>query len=178
MTASVARFIESFIPENYNLFLDINRSEKTFTGNVAITGEAIDNHISLHQKDLTINSVLLDNESLNFQMDDANEAFHIELPETGVLTIFIEFSGRITDNMTDLLDLIIHILAGYIHIIQFRKSLRKILHSHPFPAFPARKLCKCVIHDRGSIYYRRHANGDHRYTKTFPGDHISVVSHS
>ena len=100
MTASVARFIESFIPENYNLFLDINRSEKTFTGNVAITGEAFDNHISLHQKDLTINSVLLDNESLNFQMDDANEAFHIELPETGVLTIFIEFSGHITDNMT------------------------------------------------------------------------------
>ncbi|MFR5260000.1 MAG: M1 family metallopeptidase, partial [Streptococcus salivarius] len=43
---------------------------------------------------------LLDNESLNFQMDDANEAFHIELPETGVLTLVIEFSGRITDNMT------------------------------------------------------------------------------
>ena len=58
MTASVARFIESFIPENYNLFLDINRSEKTFTGNVAITGEALDNHISLHQKDLTISSVV------------------------------------------------------------------------------------------------------------------------
>ena len=32
MTASVARFIESFIPENYNLFLDINRSEKTLQG--------------------------------------------------------------------------------------------------------------------------------------------------
>ena len=64
MTASVARFIESFIPENYNLFLDINRSEKTFTGNVAITGEALDNHISLHQKDLTINSVLLVSQTL------------------------------------------------------------------------------------------------------------------
>ena len=46
MTASVARFIESFIPENYNLFLDINRSEKTFTGNVAITGEALIEDIS------------------------------------------------------------------------------------------------------------------------------------
>ena len=78
MTASVARFIESFIPENYNLFLDINRSEKTFTGNVAITVEALDNHISLHQKDLTISSVLLDNESLNFQMDDANESSWIK----------------------------------------------------------------------------------------------------
>ena len=32
MTASVARFIESFIPENYNLFLDINRSEKDLAG--------------------------------------------------------------------------------------------------------------------------------------------------
>ena len=30
MTASVARFIESFIPENYNLFLDINRSSYEF----------------------------------------------------------------------------------------------------------------------------------------------------
>ena len=37
---------------------------------------------------------------MNFQMDDANEAFHIELPETGVLTLVIEFSGCITDNMT------------------------------------------------------------------------------
>ena len=63
MTASVARFIESFIPENYNLFLDNNRSQKTFTGNVAITGESIENHISQHQKDLTIKSVLLDKES-------------------------------------------------------------------------------------------------------------------
>ncbi len=54
MTASVARFIESFIPENYNLFLDINRSEKTFTGNVAITGEAFDNHISFTKKTLPL----------------------------------------------------------------------------------------------------------------------------
>lgn len=100
MTASVARFIDTFIPENYNLFLDINRSEKTFTGNVAITGEALDNHISLHQKDLTITSVLLDNDELAFTMDDANEAVHIELSETGVLTLVIEFAGKITDNMT------------------------------------------------------------------------------
>ena len=53
MTASVARFIESFIPENYNLsWTLIVLLKKTFTGNVAITGEALDNHISLHQKDL------------------------------------------------------------------------------------------------------------------------------
>ncbi|MGT2906284.1 M1 family metallopeptidase [Streptococcus dentiloxodontae] len=100
MTASVAHFIDKFVPENYNLFLDINRSEKRFTGNVAITGEALDNSISLHQKGLVITSVLLDNEELSFEVVDEEEAVHIELTETGVLTLVIEFSGRITDNMT------------------------------------------------------------------------------
>ncbi|MGT2865660.1 M1 family metallopeptidase [Streptococcus fryi] len=96
----VDHFVEKFIPENYNLFLDINRKEKTFQGNVAITGEALTNAISLHQKDLTIESVLLDNQAMSFTMDDENEAVHILLPETGNMTLVIEFSGHITDNMT------------------------------------------------------------------------------
>lgn len=97
---SVEHLITKFIPENYNLFLDIDRPSKTFNGNVAIAGEAFENHISLHQKDLTITAVLLDNEKLNFQMDDENEAVHIDLPETGSLTLVLEFSGVITDNMS------------------------------------------------------------------------------
>ncbi len=64
----VEHLIETFIPENYNLFLDINRQEKQFSGNVAITGEALDNQIALHQKDLHIESVKLDNESLTFEV--------------------------------------------------------------------------------------------------------------
>ena len=47
---TVEHFIEKFVPENYNIFLDINRAEKSFSGNVAITGEALDNVISFHQK--------------------------------------------------------------------------------------------------------------------------------
>lgn len=97
---TVEHFVEKFAPENYNLFLDINRQEKTFTGNVAISGEAFDNKISLHQKDLEIISVLLDNQELTFKTDDANEAVHIDLPETGSMTLVLEFSGHITDNMT------------------------------------------------------------------------------
>ncbi len=96
----VEQFIEKFIPENYNIFLDINRSEKTFVGNVAISGEALDNHISLHQKNLRIDSVKLDNQELSYRLDDANEALHIDLPETGTMTLILEFAGKITDNMT------------------------------------------------------------------------------
>lgn len=97
---TVEHFIEKFVPENYNIFLDINRSEKSFSGNVAITGEALDNVISFHQKDLTIASVLLDNQNLDFKVDNQQESLSIDLPETGTITLVIEFSGKITDNMT------------------------------------------------------------------------------
>ncbi|MDG3142332.1 M1 family metallopeptidase [Streptococcus suis] len=96
----VEHLIETFIPENYNLFLDINRQEKQFSGNVAITGEALDNQIALHQKDLHIESVKLDNEPLAFTVDDENECVRIDSPETGIMTLVVEFSGKITDNMT------------------------------------------------------------------------------
>src|SRR5699024_12490609 len=96
---TVEHFIEKFVPENYNIFLDINRTEKSFSGNVAITGEALDNVISFHQKDLTIASVLLDNQNLDFKVDNQQESLSIDLPETGTMTLVIEFSGKITDNM-------------------------------------------------------------------------------
>ncbi|EJN93967.1 M1 family metallopeptidase [Streptococcus ratti] len=97
---SVEHFIEKFVPENYNIFLDINRQQRTFSGNVAINGEALDNVISLHQKNLTISSVLLDNTELVYELDNDHEAIHIELPETGSMTLVLEFAGEITDNMT------------------------------------------------------------------------------
>ena len=97
---TVEHFIEKFVPENYNIFLDINRTEKSFSGNVAITGEALDNVISFHQKDLTIATVLLDNQNLDFKVDNQQESLSIDLPETGTITLVIEFSGKITDNMT------------------------------------------------------------------------------
>ncbi|MEY8539581.1 M1 family metallopeptidase [Streptococcus alactolyticus] len=97
---TVEHFIEKFVPENYNIFLDINRAEKSFSGNVAITGEALDNVISFHQKDLTIVTVLLDNQNLDFKVDNQQESLSIDLPETGTITLVIEFSGKITDNMT------------------------------------------------------------------------------
>ncbi|MDV5973420.1 Aminopeptidase N [Streptococcus canis] len=97
---TVEHLIETFVPENYNIFLDINRQTKTFTGNVAINGEALDNHVAFHQKELDIKSILLDNEAVGYQVDHANEVVRVELPETGMMTLVIEFSGHITDNMT------------------------------------------------------------------------------
>ncbi|KXT79692.1 Lysyl aminopeptidase [Streptococcus sp. DD11] len=97
---AVAHFIDTFVPEHYDLFLDLNRADKTFSGRVSITGEAKSETISLHQKGLTIETVESAGQALAFTVDDANEALYVELGATGSQTVTLTYSGRITDNMT------------------------------------------------------------------------------
>ena len=97
---AVEHFITQFIPEHYDLFLDLSRETKTFSGKVTITGQAKTDRISLHQKDLEIAFVEVAGQARPFTVDHDNEALHIELAETGQVELVIAFSGKITDNMT------------------------------------------------------------------------------
>ncbi|GGE28052.1 M1 family metallopeptidase [Streptococcus himalayensis] len=97
---AVEHFIETFVPEHYDLFLDLSRQEKAFTGRVTITGEAKSETISLHQKDLNIQAVRLGDEEVSFEVNKEKESLSISLPRTGSVTFVVEFSGNITDNMT------------------------------------------------------------------------------
>ena len=97
---AVEHYIETFVPEHYDLFLDLSRETKTFSGKVTITGQAKSDRISLHQKDLEIASVEVAGQARPFTVDNENEALHIELAEAGQVDLVIAFSGKITDNMT------------------------------------------------------------------------------
>ena len=97
---AVEHFITQFVPEHYDLFLDLSRETKTFSGKVTITGQAQSDRISLHQKDLEIASVEAAGQARPFTVDHDNEALHIELAEAGQVELVIAFSGKITDNMT------------------------------------------------------------------------------
>ena len=97
---AVEHFIKQFVPEHYDLFLDLSRETKTFSGKVTITGQAQSDRISLHQKDLEIASVEVVGVACPFTVDHDNEALHIELAEAGQVEVVIAFSGKITDNMT------------------------------------------------------------------------------
>ena len=97
---AVEHYIEKFVPEHYDLFLDLSRETKTFSGKVTITGQAQSDRISLHQKDLEITSVEVAGQARPFTVDHDNEALHIELAEAGQVELVIAFSGKITDNMT------------------------------------------------------------------------------
>ena len=97
---AVEHYIEKFVPEHYDLFLDLSRETKTFSGKVTITGQAQSDRISLHQKDLEIASVEVAGQARPFTVDHDNEALHFELAEAGQVEVVLAFSGKITDNMT------------------------------------------------------------------------------
>ena len=97
---AVAHFIDTFVPEHYDLFLDLNRSSKTFSGKVIISGEVKETRISPHQKDLRSETVEVAGQNRPFTVDDDNEAVYVELEVTGQVTITLTYSGKITDNMT------------------------------------------------------------------------------
>ena len=97
---AVEHYIEKFVPEHYDLFLDLSRESKTFSGKVTITGQAKSDRISLHQKDLEIASVEVTGQARPFTVDNENEALHIELAQAGQVELVLAFSGKITDNMT------------------------------------------------------------------------------
>ena len=97
---AVKHFIETFVPEHYDLFLDLNRADKTFSGKVTITGEAKTSKISLHQKDLTVEAVVVAGQARPFTLDKDNEALYIELEAAGPVVVTITYTGKITDNMT------------------------------------------------------------------------------
>ena len=97
---AVKHFIETFVPEHYDLFLDLNRADKSFSGKVTITGEAKTSKISLHQKDLTVEAVEVAGQARPFTLDKDNEALYIKLEAAGPVLVTITYTGKITDNMT------------------------------------------------------------------------------
>lgn len=97
--AELTHFYEKFQPDHYDIYLDINREKKQFSGRSTITGHAKQQSISIHQKFLKIQAVQADGEDVPFKIDDQNEAIQIELSKTGDTTITIDFSAKLTDTM-------------------------------------------------------------------------------
>ena len=103
---TIKRLLEEFIPSTYNLSLDIsNRSTRTFTGTVVITGNKVTDNptLSLHAKGLTITSALIDDQAATFELSTDDELRLIASSiSKGEHRLKISFSGNITDPMNGL----------------------------------------------------------------------------
>ncbi|MBF1023963.1 MAG: aminopeptidase, partial [Candidatus Nanogingivalaceae bacterium] len=98
---TVPRLLDTFIPHHYALTLDLTRAEeKSFSGTVIISGESTGESISLHSKELTIHSALIDDQPAEFSHGEFDE-LRLSRPElsSGQHTVRVEFSGAITDAM-------------------------------------------------------------------------------
>ncbi len=97
----VPRLLDTFIPNHYTLTIDLTRAEeKAFSGTVVISGESTGESILLHSKDLTIQSITIDNQPAEFSHGKFDE---LRLSQSdlaaGKHTVSIDFSGTITDSM-------------------------------------------------------------------------------
>ena len=97
----VPRLLDTFIPNHYNLTLDLTRAEeKEFSGTVIISGDSTSESILLHSKGLTIQSATIDNQPADVSFGEFDE-LRLSQPnlENENHTIHINFSGNITDAM-------------------------------------------------------------------------------
>lgn len=97
--STIKRLYEKFQPSHYDVFIDINREKKTITGNTTITGNASDRQISVNQKFLTISAIQIAGENVPFTVNNDDETVNITVPETGEVTLTINYSAPLTDTM-------------------------------------------------------------------------------
>ena len=127
--------LDTFTPHHYNLTLDLTRAEeKSFSGTVIIAGESTDQSISLHAKDLTIHSALIDDQPAEFSHGEFDE-LQLSRPElsSGQHTVRIDFSGTITDAMHGLYP------CYFTH-----DGVKKQLFATQFESHHAREVFPCV----------------------------------
>ena len=114
MGKKVTRLYEQFQPESYDLLLDVDRDDLSFSGTVTIRGKKTGrptSRITLHQKDLKITSAKIvkhdkkgDQEvsvsriNLQKRFDEVRLHTHDEV-YAGDYTLTLEFSGTVTKPM-------------------------------------------------------------------------------
>ena len=100
MMQAFKQLYNDFKPENYNIFLDINRETKRFEGKVTVTGQAMTNSLAFHQKGLSIQSVLVNDKAVVFTIDEPAETVRFSIDELGKTEVTFTYSAALTDNMT------------------------------------------------------------------------------
>ena len=132
----VHRLIEKFVPENYNLSIELEREERTFKGIVTMTGLSVSGNgtIAVHAKDLEIASVTVDGKKASYSLGQHDEVTitHPDIKE-GTHVVVLAFSGTITDAMHGLYP------CYYEH-----EGVKKELLATQFESHHAREVFPCI----------------------------------
>lgn len=131
---TVSRLIEQFIPVHYALSLTLDRAGRSFTGTATIQGGSTGATITLHSKDLAIETVTIDGHEGSFAYGENDElTLSSDMLAPGEHTVVIGFSGTITDGMHGLYP------CYYEH-----EGVKKELLATQFESHHAREVFPCV----------------------------------
>jgi len=97
---NVPRLITQFIPDHYQLSLDLQRKQRTFSGTVTISGVVVSDAMIFHAKGLAIESVTFDGKAATWTEGENDEVTvrHDDIT-AGQHLIVVGFNGTITDAM-------------------------------------------------------------------------------
>ena len=133
---TVSRLIDHFQPSHYTLSLNLRRADRKFSGIVTLEGLALEGaqFVSLHAKDLSIDSITLDGKATTWNVGD-NDEIHIARPSTDETThtVVVSFNGTITDAMHGLYP------CYYEH-----QGIKKELLATQFESHHAREVFPCI----------------------------------
>ena len=99
----VKRLFNNFKPSNYNISLNINEANNTFSGVVNVEGKLSDfsDKLLLHSKDLEILNININGQQTSWQLN--NDEIEMALPKnTNIneeIITTISYNGKITDGM-------------------------------------------------------------------------------
>lgn len=96
MTEPLQHFLTTFVPEHYDVYLDINRQAQTIVGEVTIVGKALSDHIFLHQRGLKIKSVTVNQNEVAFTTQNTHEALGLANVPLGQVEIVICYETVLT----------------------------------------------------------------------------------
>jgi len=133
---TVTRLTDHFVPDHYELSLDIDRLDRTFQGTVTVHGGLTDDSpaVMLHAKDLTIESALIDGKSATFTTGENDElTITQDNLAAGQHVVVVRFGGTITDAMHGLYP------CYYEHA-----GVKKELLATQFESHHAREVFPCV----------------------------------
>lgn len=92
--SKIRQLIDYFTPENYQLRLNISKSQRRFNGTVVITGEPHQSEIRLHSKGLNIESLTTDTTANPSWQIDGDE---IVIRDSKAHRITVSFAGHISE---------------------------------------------------------------------------------
>ncbi len=134
------RFLEYFVPEKYVLDLNIDKSQKTISGVVRVSGEVKDEVVKLHAVDLEVSDVMMNGEKLKYETDGkVLTVFDLEL---GKNEIEIFYTGTLNENMQ----------GAYLSTYKYKGKIETIVATQ-FESHYAREAFPCIDEPEGKAVF-------------------------